>query len=299
MSQLAHNLVHRPGFSRVVLTAILLAGVLAGLETSAAIRAAYAEWLRLLNASVLLVFIAEILLKLAAEGRQPWRFFHNGWNVFDFAIVVVCCLPFDSGFAVVLRLARALRILRLVTALPKLQLLTGALLKSLRSMGYVSLLLGLLFYVYGVAGVHLFGQNDPLHFGTLGTAMITLFRVVTLENWGTIFDLQYHGSSLAPAPLPASVGAVPDPQPEWAVVYFISFIFIGTMIMLNLFIGIIMNSMSEMHREIEAAEAKSGPPADGHEKLLQEIRRLQQKVDALAQAHSGAKTKTTAKGGCG
>ena len=124
-----------------------------------------------LDKFILGVFIVEALLKMAAHGRQPWRYFADGWNVFDFLIVVLCLLPVGGPFAAVLRLARALRLLRLVSALPKLQLLVGALLKSLSAMGYVSLLLALLFYIYAVAGIHLFGAHDPKHFGSLRAAL--------------------------------------------------------------------------------------------------------------------------------
>ena len=110
--------------------------------------------------------------------------------MFDFLIVVICLLPVGGPFAAVLRLARALRLLRLVSALPKLQLLVGALLKSLSAMGYVSLLLALLFYIYAVAGIQLFGKTDPVHFGSFGTTFLTLFRLVTLDNWADILNLQ-------------------------------------------------------------------------------------------------------------
>ena len=116
----------------------------------------------------------EALLKMASHGRQPWRYFADGWNVFDFLIILVCLLPLGGPFAAVLRLARALRLFRLVSALPRLQLLVGALLKSLSAMGYVSLLLALLFYIYAVAGIHLFGAHDPKNFGSLAAAVAVL-----------------------------------------------------------------------------------------------------------------------------
>lgn len=127
------QLVEANWFHRTIAAVILLAGVLAGLETSATLRERHGAWLYALDTLVPVVFIVEMVLKIGAHGRRPWLYFHDGWNVFDFAIVVLCCLPMDSQFAAVLRLARGLRLLRLVTALPKLQLLVGALLKSLVS----------------------------------------------------------------------------------------------------------------------------------------------------------------------
>jgi voltage-gated sodium channel len=133
----------------------------------------------------------------------------------------------------VLRLGRTLRLLRLVAALPKLQLLVGALFKSFGSMGYVGLLLGIMFYIYAITGVHLFGGHDRENFGSLPQTFLTLFQIITLDDWRNLLT---------------SAGG---DSPAVAVIYFVSFILLGTMIMLNLFIGIIMNSMSEMHVELE------------------------------------------------
>jgi len=275
MTTLAQRLVHAPAFQHFIIGVILLAGVLTGLETNASLKAQHGGLFRVLDGLVLGIFSAEILLKLAAEGRRPWHYFRDGWNVFDFAIVVVCALPLNSQFAAVLRLARILRVLRLVTHIPKLQLLVGALLKSLGAMGYVGLLLGLVFYIYGVAGVNLFGRNDPEHFGNLGRALLTLFQVITLEDWRSVFNLQFHGSGAAPQPLAATL-------------YFVSFILLGTMIILNLFIGIVMNSMAEMHEEIAAREqAAPNPPTtnptvDGElDEVERQLAELQQAVQRL------------------
>jgi len=163
----AAQIVQSNWFQRIIFAMILLAGILAGLETNPAIMAEYGPLLRMLDALVLAIFIVEAALKLVTQGR---RYFSDGWNVFDFLIVVICCLPLDSQFAAVLRIVRALRLLRLVSALPKLQLLVGALLKSLGAMSYVGLLLGLMFYIYAVAGIHLFGAHAPQHFGSFSSA---------------------------------------------------------------------------------------------------------------------------------
>jgi len=268
-------LVHARWFERTILAVIVLAGVLAGLETSTAIVNRHGGLLERLDLVVLVIFILEIGLKMAAHGRRPWDYFRDGWNVFDFTIVALCCLPMDSQFAAVLRLARGLRLLRLVTALPKLQLLVGALLKSLGAMGYVGLLLALMFYIYGVAGVHLFGQSDPQHFGSLPSALFSLFRVITLDNWTDVFR-------------PAQTGA-----PLAAAAYFISFILLGTMIMLNLFIGIIMNSMAEMHAEIEKRDRARHAKEPGHATLADDFNLLEQQLDALKEQTAKLKTRLT------
>jgi voltage-gated sodium channel len=177
---------------------------------------------------------------------------------------VLCVLPVGGPFAAVLRLARALRLLRLVSALPKLQLLVGALLKSLSAMGYVSLLLALLFYIYAVAGIHLFGKSDPANFGSLPASLLTLFRIVTLDNWGDIYFAQT-----------AHVPALK------VIIYFVTFIVFGTMIILNLFIGIIMNSMSEMHAEIAERDRARHERETGAASLEDELNSLEREMKGM------------------
>src|SRR5512137_1929065 len=190
MIQIIKQVVEAKWFHHSIVAVIVLAGVVAGLETSPAAFQRYGATLQALDVFILGVFIAEALLKMAAHGRRPWLYFADGWNVFDFLIIVLCVLPVGGPFAAVLRLARALRLLRLVSALPKLQLLVGALLKSLGAMGYVGLLLALMFYIYGVAGIHLFGAHDPKNFGSLPAAFLSLFQLVTLDNWADLFNGQ-------------------------------------------------------------------------------------------------------------
>ena len=263
MNAKLNTVVHARWFEATIMVVIILAGVLAGLETSPALVAHYGAWLEALDLLVLAVFLVEMALKMAVHGRQPWHYFRDGWNVFDFTIVALCCLPMNAQFAAVLRLARALRLLRLVTALPRLQLLVGALLKSLGAMGYVGLLLALMFCIYGVAGVHLFREADASHFGSLRAALLSLFQVITLDNWSDIYRAARSGAPVA------------------TPVYFISFILLGTMIMLNLFIGIIMNSMSEMHAEIAERDRARHERETGAATIEDELRLLERQFESL------------------
>jgi len=258
MTNRIKQLVESKAFHHVIVAVIVLAGVVAGLETNSAIMAQHGGLLHGLDKIILGIFVIEALLKMAMHGRQPWRYFADGWNVFDFLIVVICLLPVGGPFAAVLRLARALRLLRLVSALPKLQLLVGALLKSLSAMGYVSLLLALLFYIYAVAGIHLFGAHDPKNFGSLPAAFLSLFQLVTLDNWSELFHTQ---TEFVPG---LKVG-----------IYFVTFIVFGTMIILNLFIGIIMNSMSEMHAEMAERDRAQHERETGSATLEDELKSLE------------------------
>ena len=250
MIKSVNQLVASKVFHHFIVAVIVLAGVVAGLETSPALMAEHGGLLDALDRLILGVFIVEALLKMAALGRRPWCYFADGWNVFDFLIIVICVLPVGGPFAAVLRLARALRLLRLVSALPKLQLLVGALLKSLSAMGYVSLLLALLFYIYAVAGILLFGAHEPKNLGSLPAAFLSLFRLVTLDNWAALFN-----------------GQLPHVPSIKVALYFVTFIIFGTMI--------IMNSMSEMHAEIAERDRAQHERETGVATLEDDLRSLE------------------------
>jgi voltage-gated sodium channel len=254
MSQFAQRIAESAWFHYFVTVVIVLAGLLVGVETSPALVAEHGDLLHLLDRVILGVFVIEIAIKLVAQGSTPWRYFRDPFNCFDFVIVAVTLLPFGAQYVTVLRLLRLLRVLRLVHALPRLQILVSALLKSIPSMAYVGVFLGLLFYVYGVAGVFLFGRNDPAHFGSLGTAMLSLFTVVTLEGWAELMYFQLHGCQAFAEGTAAALCQASEPHPVAAPIYFITFILFGTMIVLNLFIGVIMNSMQEAAVETARAE---------------------------------------------
>ena len=212
------------------------------------------------------------------------RYFQDPWNIFDFLIVVVCWLAvflpnMDAEFVMAFRLARILRVLRLVHALPQLKLLVDALLKSIPSMGYVGILLLLLFYIYGVMGVFVFGKNDPVHFGDLFTSIVTLFQITTLEGWVDIMFVNVHGCN---DPIYGFENGCPEPKAFgiWAILYFVSFVLIGTMIVLNLFIGVIMNSMDEVRNEQileeKLKQAQGDPP-----RLDLEIENIKEQLDTI------------------
>jgi len=296
-------------FQNFIIVAILMAGVLVGIQTYEASSPAVRDMvgtLNLLDSIILWIFVVEIVIKVGAEGNKPWRYFLDPWNIFDFVIVAVCFLPFDTEYAAVLRLLRLLRVLKLVRALPRLQILVGALLKSIPSMVYVSILLMLLFYVYSCAAVFLFGDNDPVHFGNLPISMLSLFRVVTGEDWTDVMYIAMHGC--ANYDLPATAAYNPEtmtianyfgPGQDWicaehskampvfGALFFVSFMMLGAMVILNLFIGVIMNGMEEADSEVarEAAaqvEASGGPTRDQRvEQLLTQLDGIRKELSDL------------------
>jgi voltage-gated sodium channel len=236
-------------FQRTITAVILVAGAVAGLETYHSVMTEYGWLIHWLDRLILAVFVIEIVVKMGAEGRAPWRYFADPWNVFDFVIVAVALLPIQAEGVAVLRLARLLRVLKLVRALPRLQLLVTALLKSIPSMGYVSVLLGMLFYLYGVAATHLFGPNDPIHFGSLERSLLTLFQIVTLEGWADLMYIQIYGCQAFGYGDFPEMCTQPSMHPVLAPLFFTSFILVGTMVVLNLFVGVIMNGMQEAQEE--------------------------------------------------
>ena len=182
-------------------------------------------------------------------------FFQDPWNVFDFLIVAGCLaeplFPGDAAYLPVLRLFRILRLLRIITVIPDLRIIVGALLKSIPSMFYVWVLLALLFYIYGAMAVFLYSENVLLHFKNLQVSMHTIFRIATLEDWTDIMYINMYGSDNYGYD-GIDVERVSSASPLRATIFFSSFVFIGTMIVLNLVIAVIMNSMDEMKKEMEA-----------------------------------------------
>jgi voltage-gated sodium channel len=242
MAELSRRLVESRWFQHVVLGLIVLNAALMGMETWPELAARHGSSFRVMNGAVQAAFVVELALRLSAHGRRPDRFFRNGWNVFDFTVVALSLLPAAGPFATVARLARILRVGRLVSGMPELRLIIGTMLRSIPSMGHVVTLLALLIYVYGVTGHHLFGEVDPEHWGTLGRAAQTLFFVITLEGWIEIMQ--------------ASAPATP-----WALVYYASFIIIAVFVVTNLFIAVVINNLEKVRSEEEPPRGNVRPRA--------------------------------------
>jgi len=240
--EIAQKITKNNRFNVFIFFLILFTAILIGIETYPEVASKQRFLLAFLDKVIISCFVLEIVLRIVSHGKRPWDFFVDPWNVFDFVVVAVCLIPSgDTHFFAVLRLLRILRILRMITFFPKLRLLIGALLKSIPSMGYIILLIALLFYVYAIVGVFVFGASDPMHFGDLHHTLVTLFKVLTLEGWTDIMNTHIYG--------PFSNGNVQIIS-IWPFLYFASFILIGAMIIMNLFIGVIMNSMQESQNEL-------------------------------------------------
>lgn len=275
-------------FQLLIITTIVAGGVQVGLETQRAFAIEHQKIFQVIDWIILSIFVIEAVIKILAEGRKPWNYFKDGWNIFDFSIVVICLLaPFmvvHAEFVVVLRLVRIIRLLRIITILPDLQLIVGTLLRSIPSMFYLSLLLILLFYMYGTMGVFLFADNDPIHFQNLPVSMLSMFRVATLEDWTDIMYINMYGSSNYGYTGIEDLIIESRAMPIISALFFCSFVAIGTMIVLNLVIGVILNSMDETKKD-RLVEVNKQLSAEGKlsskEHLLHELEELTLRIHQM------------------
>ncbi len=295
MTRICKSIVENKIFNGFIISVIVIASILVGVETNKEFVEANQSIFDLINHLILFIFVIEMVIKILAKGNQPWQYFYSGWNLLDFFIVmnglIDPLLNINASFVPVLRLfrlfrlfrlLRVLRVLRLVTAFAELQFLVATLLRSVTAIGYVGIFLILIFYIYGTAGVLMFGLNDPLHFGDLPTAILTLFGVITTEGWVDLLYLNIYGCLQYPYGYEDAFKAMcanPSPEPAMAIFYFVSFIAIGTMIVLNLFIGVIMNSMEDVKKQRELEDALE--EKQGHMSIFEEINTIQQQIDEV------------------
>jgi voltage-gated sodium channel len=220
--------------------------------------------LSILDLSTFGFFVIELLVRMIAE-RRLLLFFSTknadvGWNWFDFAVVVLSA-PVDQadiGAIKTFRMVRLLRLFRLFGKVKQLQTIVMGLVGGLRSIVYILLLLSVIFYVYAVLGVTYFRENDPEHFGHLGIAMITLFRVCTLEDWT---DLMYLNKDGCHAEGPNRMSSFCNEAKArgysyWAVLYFVSFVILASFVVLSLFVAVITMSMQESVVQIQEERDK-------------------------------------------
>src|SRR5688572_1751192 len=260
MAAMARRITQDTRFSAFIISVILINAVLVGLETSEEVLRLYGPVLEVVNALIIGIFIFEITVRLISYWPRPLAFFRDGWNVFDFIVVALSLLPAAGSFATVARLARLLRVVRLVSVLPELRLIVGTMLRSFVSMAAIVLLLSLVIYVYAVLGYHLFGPVDPAHWGSLGSAVRTLFEMLTLEGW-----LEFQAAVIGQVPL--------------AWVYFGSYVLIAVFIVVNLFIAVILNNLERVKTEQAAEDIKA--PTDEDVYLLARVETIRSELAEL------------------
>lgn len=242
------------GFQNFITFIIILNSLLIGMETFPAVMTDYGVIIDAFDLVILAMFTIEITLKIFI---YRVKFFTNAWNVFDFVIIAVSILPAAGSFSI-FRALRIIRTLRLLKNLPKLKLIIESLLKSIPSIGWIAVLLCIVYYIFAVVGVNLFGELYPEYFGDLWGAFFTLFQIMTLESWS---------SNIA--------RPIMDGTP-FAALYFVSFILIATYTTLNIFIAIVVNTMNEISlKELQEEEHHI------KEYVAQENAKLHKKLDAI------------------
>jgi len=207
---------------------------------------------------ILALFIIEAAIKIIAASPRPWNYFKSGWNIFDFSLIVLALLPMSGEYAMLGRVFRLLRVLRLVNAFPELRLIIETLVRSIPSMFHITILMSLLFFIYAVLGYHLFHDHDPTHWRNLAYALLTLFRIVTLEDWT---DVMYKAMELSPA----------------YALFFVSFVVIGTFVVVNLFIAVVINNLDEA----KYAHLKKLENPELHDQLMQTLVSTKGKIELL------------------
>lgn len=217
----------RPSTGNAIMAVILFNAVILGLETSKPAMAAAGGLITTLDQICLTIFVTEIAAKLFA---RRGKFFRDGWNIFDFLIVAISLFPAGQGLAV-LRALRILRLLRVVSVAPTMRRVVEGFLTALPGMGSVFLLTGVIFYIASVMATKLFSDTFPQWFGTLGDSAYTLFQIMTLESWSM-----------------GIVRPVLEVYP-YAWMFFVPFILVTTFAVVNLVVGLIVNSMQDAHTE--------------------------------------------------
>ncbi len=189
-----------------------------------------------LDTFALYVYLVELIMRIFSYGKRPWEFFRQGWNIFDFSIVVLSFGIF-SGETIILRLLRIFRLIRIFRFLPEVRVLTSSVVKSLPPLMSVGVLIFLALFIYGMAGVYLFGEQLPESWENITLALTTLFILLTLENF--------------PNYLEEAVEISP-----WALPFYLSYIFIVVFTVLNVLIGIVLNAMDEAREENKERKSK-------------------------------------------
>ena len=190
------------------------------------------QFLSVLDVAITVIFLVEIIIRFIGEPNKK-RFFHNAWNVFDTFIVLVSLIPIeDSELAILGRLVRIFRVLRMVSIIPELRILINSLIKALPQLGYVMLLMFIIFYIYAAIGTTFFANINPTLWGDIAVSLLTLFRVMTFEDWT---DVMYETMAVYPL--------------SWS--FYLSFIFFTAFAFLNMVIGIVVNVL-EQERQLEA-----------------------------------------------
>ncbi len=253
-------------FKNTIVLIILINSIVLGLITSETIYAKFGDLLELILSACVVVFTVEIVLRIIAKG---WRFFLNGWNIFDFLLVAIAFMP-ESGAAITFRIFRVLRALRMVSSMKRLRHIVAAILVSAPHVFWAAVLLMIIFYIFGIMGQNLFHETFPQWFGTLGETIYTLFQVTTLESWSM-----------------GIARPVMEVHP-YAWCYFVPFVMLSSYIVLNVVVGVVVNAcgnlsdeddVTKLKEEVEAKNVTNAEIMEELQRMRAHIQRLEEKLD--------------------
>ena len=256
--KIAERIVSSSLFEYFIIALILASGAILGLRTVPEIADEFGDLMTWGNRVILAIFIVEASLKMLALAPKPQRYFKDGWNIFDFTIIIFSLVPATGAFAMIARLGRLLRVLRLISTIEDLRLIVAALVRSIPNVGHILMLMSIIVYIYAIIGFQLFHEHDPEHWRNIGIAVLTLFEIITLEGW---VDVNAKAMELNP----------------FAWIYFVSFVVVGTFVVVNLFIAVVINNLDRAKedslRDLEAPVSR--------DELLRELRATQDSLRRL------------------
>ena len=237
-------------FEAFVIVVIMIAAISVGAKTFD-IPPSAQNLIDYLNLLITWIFVFELTIRLLASRRKR-DFFKDAWNIFDIIVVSISLIPIEnSDMALVARLVRIFRVLRMVGLVPQVRLLLNSLLKAIPKLLYVMGLMFIIFYIYGTLGSMLFEAVNPVLWGNVSAAMLTLFQVMTFDDWAS------------------TMYATMEVYP-WSWVYYLSFIFFVAFAFLNMVIGIIVNVLNEEYEKLNTAD----PDKISNQNLYQEIQKI-------------------------
>lgn len=222
------RVVYSQTFELFIAGIIFLNAVALALLTIPGIDAQTRQSLESFDQTALWIFVFELIVRMISYGSKPWNFFKTGWNIFDFVIIGLS--PFLANQTLILRLLRIFRLIRIFRFLPEVRILTRSITRSLPPLMSMSVLIFLALFIYGMAGVYLFGEQMPEQWGDITAALTSLFILLTLEEFAS-----YLVDGLAVSP--------------WALPYYISYVFVIVFTILNVLIGVVLNAMDEARQE--------------------------------------------------
>ena len=253
-------------FDAFIIIVIIASALLVGVKTYP-IAGWVVQLVDVLDLLITVVFVVEISVRFLGERRKR-DFFKSGWNWFDSIIVMVSLIPIeDSDIVLVARLIRVFRVLRMISIIPELRILLNSLIQALPRLGYVAALIFIIFYIYAAVGTLFFENINPELWGNIALAMLTLFRVMTFEDWT---DVMCETMEVYPF--------------SWA--FYLSFIFLTTFAFLNMVIGIVVNVLEEEQSKADTDNPERSSLRNLHDEI-QEVRALVERIESRIVESSG------------